>query len=130
MELLLDTHIILWSLLEPERLRKTILSRLQSDDSQLWISPISIWEIMILDKRKKIRLLPDAETWIRGVLGKAPFREAHLNREVAIRSCLIKLPHKDPADRFLAATAVVFDLTLVTSDKRLQGSREYKVLKN
>jgi PIN domain nuclease of toxin-antitoxin system len=42
-----------------------------------------------------------------------------LTFEVALESARIALPHKDPADRFLAATASVFDLTLVTADERL-----------
>jgi PIN domain nuclease of toxin-antitoxin system len=52
------------------------------------------------------------------------------NHEVAIRSRTLSLPHQDPADRFLAASAVVYDLTLVTADERLMESDEYAVLRN
>ena len=55
----------------------------------------------------------------RAVLEKVPFREAALTQEVAIQSRLVELPHRDPADRFLAATALVYELTLVTADERL-----------
>ena len=56
--------------------------------------------------------------------------EAPLNREVAIRSLAIKLGHDDPADRFLVATAMVHDLTLVTADRRLLKSRLVATLAN
>ena len=130
MKLLLDTHILLWSLLEPERLSESVSSELQNKENELWISPITVWEIMILERKKRVRLEPDAATWIRRVLDRVPFREAKLNREIAILSCMINLPHQDAADRFLAATAAVFDLTLVTADKRLFESSEYQVLRN
>jgi PIN domain nuclease of toxin-antitoxin system len=48
-----------------------------------------------------------------------PVREAPLNQEVALISHEITLPHRDPADHFLATTALVYDLTLMTVDSRL-----------
>ncbi len=59
---------------------------------------------------------------------KLPFREAVINQEVAIQSRKINLPHQDPADRFLAATAIVYDLTLVTADRRLIDAKGFSVL--
>jgi len=59
---------------------------------------------------------------------KLPFREAVINQEVAIQSRKINLPHQDPADRFLAATAIVYDLTLVTADRRLIDAKGFPVL--
>jgi len=58
---------------------------------------------------------------------KLPFREAVINQEVAIQSRKINLPHQDPADRFLAATAIVYD-TLVTADTRLIDAKGFPVL--
>ena len=53
-----------------------------------------------------------------------------MTHEVAIRSEALRLGHKDPADRFIVATALVYDLTLVTADKRLVKSRQVPVLAN
>jgi PIN domain nuclease of toxin-antitoxin system len=47
-------------------------------------------------------------------------KEAPINIEVALLSRKINLPHEDPSDRFIAATASVFGLVLVTEDRRLQ----------
>jgi PIN domain nuclease of toxin-antitoxin system len=51
-----------------------------------------------------------------------------LNHEVAIQSRRIRLPHQDPADRFIAASAMVYGLTLMTADRTLiDGAGEYTV---
>jgi PIN domain nuclease of toxin-antitoxin system len=56
--------------------------------------------------------------------------DAPLTREVAVRSRAVELDHGDPADRFLAATADVYDLTLVTSDERLLRGSGFRTLSN
>jgi PIN domain nuclease of toxin-antitoxin system len=56
--------------------------------------------------------------------------EAPFTVEVALAISSINFPHGDPADHFLAATAKVFDLTLVTSDEKLIATTGIKVLAN
>jgi PIN domain nuclease of toxin-antitoxin system len=56
--------------------------------------------------------------------------EAPLTHEVVLESRYIDVPHGDPADRFLVATAKVLDLTLVTADQRLFGLKSCAVLAN
>ena len=63
-------------------------------------------------------------------LERVPMREAELNHAVALRSRVVALTNDDPADRFLAATASVYDLTLVTADRRLIDGKGYRVLAN
>ena len=130
MKYLLDTHILLWSLLDPSRLAEDVSSVLESRSSELCISPISLWEILILAERGRINLKPDAESWIRNMLREIPFREIPLTSEVAIESRNVDLPHRDPADRFLAATAIVHDLILISADDRLLMCRDIKTLSN
>ena len=57
-------------------------------------------------------------------------KEAPLTHEVAMKSRSIQLPHKDPADRFIAATAFVYGLTLVTADSNIAVSQEISLLVN
>ena len=130
MNLLLDTHIFLWSMLEPERLSKKVAVELQKEENQLWFSPISSWEIMLLDKTGKVSLDPDPASWLREAFKRVAVKEARINHEIAIQSCLVKLPHRDPADRLLAATAMIYGLTLVTADTRLIQSKVCKFLRN
>ena len=129
-KLLLDTHILLWSLFEPSKLTDAVRKQLDHLANELWISPISTWEIILLVEKGRVILDSDPEGWLREVFKTIPFKEAPINHEVAIRSRALNLPHQDPADRFLAATAIVYDLTLVTADERLLGSDEYAVLAN
>jgi PIN domain nuclease of toxin-antitoxin system len=129
-KLLLDTHIWLWGLLEPSRLGRRTAAVLDEPDNELWLSPISVWETLMLAERRRLILLPDAEQWVRATLERLPFREAPLNAEVAMASRALRIPSDDPADRFLAATARVYDLTLVTADSRLRRIPHVAVLPN
>jgi PIN domain nuclease of toxin-antitoxin system len=119
LKLLLDTHIILWSLADPGKLLPDVAEALESDRNELWLSPISVWEILLLAEKGHISLGANIEKSIRDIFRKIPFTEAPLNFEVAIQSRFINLPHQDLADRFLVATAIVYDLTLVTADTRI-----------
>ena len=128
MRLLLDTHIILWSAAEPEKLSQNIKEELKNDSNELWFSPISVWEIILLAEKGRISLGPDIEKSVREIFRKIPLNEATLNHEVAIQSRSVRLPHQDPADRFLAATAIVYDFTLVTADSRIIFAKDLPVL--
>ena len=130
MKLLLDTHIWLWALLEPERLTPAVRTALESADNSLWISPISVWEALVLAERGRLAPSLPAAEWIQQMVRAIPRREAPLTHDIAVASRQLTLSHQDPADRFLAATAKVLGLTLVTSDDRLLKSEEFAVLAN
>jgi PIN domain nuclease of toxin-antitoxin system len=128
LKLLLDTHVILWSAAQPERLPAKVAQELERESNELWFSPISIWEILLLAEKKRIMLKPDPEKGVRNLIGSMPLREAVINQEVAIMSRNIKLGHQDPADRFIAATSLVYGLKLVTADARLINAEELDIL--
>jgi PIN domain nuclease of toxin-antitoxin system len=130
LRLLLDTHIWLWSHLEPERLRPQVAAALESPESELWLSPISVWETLVLAAKAGLDLEPGPVDWVARALEAVPLRDAPLNREVAVLSRAVDLPHDDPADRFLVATAQVYGLTLVTADDRLRRLKKIDVLPN
>ena len=128
MKLLLDTHIWLWTLLEPRRLGRRVQHELRNPDNELWLSPISTWEALMLNSKGRIRLHGDLTAWVADAT--ANLREAPLTHEIAFAAYHLRLQHQDPADRFLAATAQVLDLTLVTADERLLGLGEIATLAN
>ncbi len=130
MKLLLDTHIWLWSALEPARLSARVRRVLDDPKNDLWLSPISVWEALVLARKKRVILEPTPEKWVRRALAQLPLHDATMNYEIAIRSETIALGHDDPADRFLVATALVHDLRLVTADRRLISSRQVPTLAN
>jgi PIN domain nuclease of toxin-antitoxin system len=114
----------------PERLGRRVSRELLAPTNELWLSPISVWEVMLLLERKRIRVDGDPVPWLEEMLRATPAREAPLTHEVAIESRRLQLPHPDPADRFLAATARVHDLTLVTADDRLLAFDGIETLPN
>ncbi len=130
MKLLLDTHIWLWSLREPVRLTRRVARALESASSELWLSPLSIWELMLLAEKGRIPLNLPAEEWAVRALERVPLKEAPVTFQVALATQHVDLPHQDPVDQFLAATARVFDLTLVTADSRLLRGKGFTTLAN
>src|SRR5437879_13278269 len=116
MKLLLDTHIWVWNLLEPHRISRRVARALADPRNEFWISPISAWEVLLLFRKKRLDIGDDPVAWISTALAKVPFREAPLTHEVVLATETIVLPHRDPADGFLAASAKVYGLTLVTAD--------------
>ena len=115
MKFLLDTHIFIWSLKDPDKLSDPITAALNDEQNELWISPISVWEMLLLAERGRVRLKTNHPgSWIQTVLASLPIKEAPLTHEVAIRSREISLSHQDPADRFIMATALIYDLKLIT----------------
>jgi len=105
----------------PEKLSRAIARQLDNARNELYLSPISIWEAHQLARKGKLRLRarPDFSAWLRDALGQVPVNEAPFNFSVAAEASRIDLPQRDPGDLFLAATASVFDLTLVTNDRQL-----------
>jgi PIN domain nuclease of toxin-antitoxin system len=130
MKLLLDTHIWIWSVSEPERLTRRVVRELDNAQNQLWLSPISIWETMLLHRKRRLKIPEGFSTWVTRALTAMPLNEAPLTFEVAGALSTINLPHSDPADLFLAASARVFGLTLVTSDRNLIRTPDISVLEN
>ena len=130
MNLLLDTHIWIWNELEPWKITSEINRELASPDNQLWLSPVSVWETVVLLEKRRISLKQDFRQWVDESVTALQLQEAALTWEVAHELRFTVLGHRDPADRFLVATAKVYDLTLITSDERLLSVPGLHVLAN
>jgi len=126
--LLLDTHVWIWSVGSPDRVSTRARAALSQPENTVALSPVSIWEALLLADKGRVELAPDPWWWIRSALATWPMRELPLTHEVALRSRSVRLPHDDPADRFIAATAMVHGLTLVTADRTLLECPDIRVL--
>ncbi len=130
MRLLLDTHIWLWSLADQSRLTPQVRRALAKPANELWLSPVSTWEVAWLVEKQRIVLDTHFEAWLPRALGSAAFREALFTHDIAAAVRDIRLPHRDPADLLLVATARVLNLTLVTADERLIDAKQVPTLEN
>jgi PIN domain nuclease of toxin-antitoxin system len=130
MNLLLDTHIWLWSYLEPHKLSSEVHQAIADGSNLRFLSPVSVWETVLLLKEKKIVIHDDFGEWFERTRSELELQEAPLSWKVVHEMRFTRLGYKDPADRFLAATARAYDLTLVTSDVRLLKVPGLKTLSN
>lgn len=130
MKLLLDTHIWLWSALEPNRLTRRVDKVLRDPANELWLSPVSVGELIVLLRKGRLKLPHDVASWVARTMEELQINEAPLTVEVALAISSLDFRHGDPADHFIAATARVLDLTLVTADDRLLDVPRIRVLAN
>ena len=119
MKLLLDTHIWLWALGEPSRLWRRVREEIRKPENEFWLSPVSTWEASATERPGSDSAPAQPGEMARQV--HCPLREAPFTNEIVLLAQQLPLPHHDPADRFLAATAQVMNLTLVTGDDKLLG---------
>lgn len=122
-EYLLDTHIWLWHLGRSDRLPAGLRHVINERGSACWLSPVSIWEAGLMLDGGRFGIDRPFDAWVRDALAALPLRDAPMTREVALAGRDVHLPHRDPADRFLAATAIVYGITLLTVDKRLTRTK-------
>lgn len=130
MKLLLDTHIWLWSVLEPNRLTRRVDKALRDPANELWLSPISVGELIVLLRKGRLKLPHDVHSWVAKTIEDLQINEAPLTVDVALATSSMDFRHGDPADHFIAATARVLDLTLVTADERLLDVPRIRCLAN
>lgn len=116
MRLLLDTHALLWALLDPSKLGKRARKLIESTDNTRVVSAASAWEIAT-----KFRLgkLPEAENIVRDYpvhLATMMATELAITSQHALAASLWRVEHRDPFDRILAAQSVIEGIALVTCD--------------
>ena len=129
MNLLLDTHALLWFAGSPEKLSESARQALMSNDHRLWISVVSVWEIQIKQQLGKLTLGTSLETLINAQ--QQANGMSLLSVELPHIYTLDELEHhhRDPFDRLLIAQAKAEQYTLVTRDEHIhQYSNSIKVL--
>lgn len=122
--ILLDTHALFWVVSDDPLLgresRKLITAAWAR--REVAVSAISFWECAMLHSRERLTLPKPPDAWRKELLD-AGLMEWPLSGDIGILANLLEGLHKDPADRFIAATAFVRDATLLTADQRLLGWR-------
>jgi len=116
--LLPDTHILMWAALDPDRLSKAASALMADPHNQVVFSALSIWEIAIKSALKKTDFDTDARQLRRGLLNHG-YAELPITGEHAAAVYDLPLIHKDPFDRLLIAQATVEGITLLTADAKI-----------
>jgi PIN domain nuclease of toxin-antitoxin system len=100
-KLLMDTHIWIWSLLEPSRLSRGVSKALADPANEVWASPISVWEILTLCQKGRLVLRLDAMAWVSAALLRVPLKEATFTHEVALANSRSSPTPSGPCGSFL-----------------------------
>lgn len=113
--ILLDTHVLLWWLAEPERLARPTRDLLEDRSRRILVSAATAWEIAI--KRTLGRL--DCPGNLREAIDEQGFEALAVSIEHALEVASLPLHHADPFDRLLVAQSRIEQASLVTADPRL-----------
>lgn len=120
--IVLDTHVLLWVVLEPERLgvesRRAIADA--AGAGAVRVSAISLWEIAMLLRKRRIALDRSLQAWSEAVfVGSHGMRLTPVEGAIALDAGSLDIGHGDPADRILIATARHLRCPLVTADDKI-----------
>ena len=119
MKLLLDTHVLLWALLEPQKLSPELRIALEDSDNTLVVSAATAWEIATKWRLGKLRHAQAVVEQYAMALHRLAAVELPISGAVARQAGLWEVPHRDPFDRLLAAQAELEQLILITLDPAL-----------
>jgi PIN domain nuclease of toxin-antitoxin system len=117
--LLLDTHVVIWWLTDDPTLSDDVKERLDTEPD-IWLSAATVWEVAVKQAIGKLKEPVDLPERIRD----SGFRELPIRADHAIVAGRLPLIHRDPFDRILVAQAQRENLTLVTRDPEI---RKYDV---
>ena len=117
MNLLLDTHVLIWAESKDSQLGEVARQILLDASNSILVSPVSSLEISRLISLERLHFSKPLNDWLKEAHLHLGFKDAEFSHSIAIRS--YELPddfHKDPADRMLVATAMELDCHLLTAD--------------
>ncbi|MFZ9229137.1 MAG: type II toxin-antitoxin system VapC family toxin [Prochlorococcaceae cyanobacterium] len=129
MKLLLDTHVLLWAVLEPAKLSELQRAALEESSTQLLVSAASAWEIATKWRLGKLNHAAAVVHNYTQALNGLAAHEIPISGDVARRAGLLDVEHRDPFDRLLAAQAMTSDLVLASQDPVFSGFPELELLR-
>jgi PIN domain nuclease of toxin-antitoxin system len=115
LKLLLDTHVVFWWLLDPDKLSRPAMRAIETID-EVFVSAASSWEMATKVRLGKWAAAADLVTRLPGELASEGFAPLAISHDHARHAGLFVADHRDPFDRILAAQAALEGLVLVTAD--------------
>ena len=117
MAFLIDTHVLLWNLFEPELLSSAASRILVSPSEELFLSSATAWEIAIKNSSGKLRLPAPANEFVPLMMREMNLIELPVKHSHALKAATLPWHHRDPFDRLLVAQAQVENLIVLTLDR-------------
>ena len=130
MKILIDTHIWAFMANRPNRLGKRTAQILANRRNEIWLSPLTLWEVILLQRIGRFRGTGAPEDWFVRTAKDWSIQEAPLTNAIAVEAGMLSLPTKDPADCLLIATARVLGCKFVTEDIAIIASGLVDTLPN
>lgn len=126
--ILLDTHAFIWLASEPDLLSKPVQTLIRRHPAALYLSSVSAWEVVLLEKRGRLKLPLAAEEYIDRAVSRHGLHDLPLQRYTA--QAAVRLPdiHNDPFDRILIAEAMERGMILVSKDRMLARYPDVRVV--
>ena len=123
MRLLLDTHVLLWTLGAPERLGNALSAAIKSPDNDIMFSAVSIWEIAIKSALRRDDFQVAADEILAAAI-ESGFTELPVRSAAAVQVARLPAHHRDPFDRLLIAQAITEPAMFYTADSQLEAYSE------
>ena len=117
MRLLLDTHAFLWWIADDPRLTQRAREALADPQNEVYLSAVSVWEIVIKVGLGRLDLPKDLDSFIAGQMRQNRFLPLAITIPHTLKVRTLPEIHKDPFDRLLIAQAQVEGLVLVSGDR-------------
>ncbi len=118
-DLLLDTCALIWLAEGGGKLSEKAVTAI--DESRfVYVSALSAWEIALLCSKGQLCFSMPAEEWFSELTQSQDIQIITLSSDIAFLSCSLPMHHKDPADRFILATGISRNLTIVTTDEKFE----------
>jgi len=117
MKLLLDTHAFLWYISNDPRLPHHACDAIRDKSNEVYLSVVSVWEILVKYQIGKLPLPAPADEFIEASRNEHRIQDLPLNRQAVSHLLSLPMHHRDPFDRMLICQALKDDLTIVTVDE-------------
>ena len=125
MRILLDTHYLLWSFIDTNKINKRIYSELLSDENEVFYSQASLWEISIKYNLGKIVLEGMGPVELYQEIENSYFKCRHLENKELITFYKLPIEHRDPFDRVMIWQAIKSEYYFLSSDKKMKEYQKY-----
>lgn len=119
--IILDTCALLWLVGDQSKLSATAKQIIQKNADKLFVSVISAFEIGLKYRKNLLQLPFDADTWFSQAIVAHGITELPLTNDIAFCATSLPLLHNDPADRFIIATAIIKNFSILTPDSHIQA---------